>query len=162
MSEVERVLTVLRHAKSDWPAGVPDDQRPLNDRGRADAPVAGGWLADNVDGFDLVLCSPAERARQTWELVSERPVRADEVRYDERIYDATTGDLLNLVQGLPDAARSVLVIGHNPGLSYLVTVLSGTPCELKTACVAVLGWTGEWSEAGPECAELLAAAQPRA
>lgn len=161
MANTDRVLTVLRHAKSAWPEGVPDRERPLAERGRADAPAAGKWLREREPFFELVLCSPAIRARQTWELVAGELTEVPFVRYEERLYDATAGGLLAVTHDLSDAARSVLLIGHNPGLSDLVTGLTGTPHELKTASIAVLRWSGEWLDAAPGTAQLLASARPR-
>ena len=67
---IERTLILLRHAKSDWSGSAPDFDRPLAERGRAQAPLAGRWLANHVDRIDLAIVSPAERARETWELAS--------------------------------------------------------------------------------------------
>ncbi|MGH3433908.1 MAG: SixA phosphatase family protein [Thermocrispum sp.] len=157
---VDRRLTVLRHAKSDWPAGVPDFDRPLAARGRSDAPAAGRWLSGQVPPA-LVLCSPAVRARQTCELVVAELADQPRVRVDERLYAASTGDLLAVVQGLDDAQRHVVLIAHNPGLSTLATVLTGERLELKTSGIAVAGWTGSWAAAAPNAARLLAVATAR-
>lgn len=158
---MERRLTVLRHAKSEWPDGVPDFDRPLAHRGRADAPAAGRWLRDNPPEPGLVLCSPAVRARQTWELAAAELLSAPPVRHDEQLYAATAGALLDVVQSLPDAELHVLFVAHNPGLSDLAAVLSGTPLELKTSGIAVVAWDGAWSDAAPRAARLVATAKPR-
>ena len=160
MAEAYRTLTVFRHAKSAWPDGVPDFERPLNDRGRADAPAAGRWLLEHRPFHELVLCSPAVRARQTWELAAPG-LDTGTVRFDERIYEATAGDLLAIVHELTDAAQDVAVVGHNPGLSDLVSGLTGTPHELKTAAIAVVQWTGSWTDAAPGVARVQATAKPR-
>lgn len=157
---VDRRLTVFRHAKSDWPDGVPDFARPLADRGRADAPAAGRWLAEHTPP-GLVLCSPAVRARETWELAAAELAEPRRVRFDERLYAASTGALLTLVQELDDAEPHVALVAHNPGLSGLVTVLTGEPLELKTAAIAVVSWPGDWAEAAPRAARLRAAVKPR-
>jgi phosphohistidine phosphatase len=140
---VTRTLVVLRHAKSAWPDDVADRRRPLADRGRRDASAAGRWLRDNVGAVDLVLCSPALRTRQTWELVSAELVGTPEFRLDERIYAASLGDLLEVVTEA--SADTVLLIGHNPGLSELVGELARTDVELKTSSVAVLRQDHGWS-----------------
>lgn len=141
-------LVLLRHAKSAWPDGMADQQRPLADRGRREAPAAGRWLREHVR-IDLVVCSPAVRTRQTWRLVSAELDEAPEFLIDDRIYDATVEQLVAVVRELPSSAATVLVIGHNPGLSDLVHVLGGTPVELKTSAVAVLRGDVEWADAGP-------------
>jgi phosphohistidine phosphatase len=162
MPEVHRTLTLLRHAKSDWPDGVPDFQRPLAARGRADAPVASGYLLEHWPEHELALCSPATRARQTWDLVQAELPGKPFVRYDERIYDASVNDLLGVVRELSPAAHSALLIGHNPGLSELASLLSGVRHELKTSGIAVLRWRGPWAGAGIGVAHVLDSAKPRA
>lgn len=161
VSNLDRTLIVLRHAKSAWPEEVPDRERALNERGVVDAPEAGRWLHEHYRHLDLVLCSPAARARQTWELAAEQSLDAAFVRYDERLYGATAGGLLAAVHDLSGAAQTVLVVGHNPGLSDLVSVLTGTQHELKTASIAVLRWPGEWTDVAPGGARLAQSAKPR-
>jgi phosphohistidine phosphatase len=161
MAEEAHTLVVVRHAKSDWHTGVADDQRPLNPRGRRDAPEIGTWLAANLDGIDLVVCSTATRARQTWSLAAGGLDRAPEVRYEPRVYDATHGDLMSVVDELPDEVATAAIVGHNPGLAELVAVVSGEQVELKTSTVAVLRWTGPWAQVWTRRASLVALATPR-
>lgn len=138
-------LVVLRHAKSAWPDGVDDEDRPLAARGRRDARAAGRWLREHV-AVDLVVCSPALRTRQTWEHVQAELGGAPEFRLDERIYDASLDDLVDVVRGLPSAAGTVLLVGHNPGLTELVHELSGAGFEMKTSSIAVLRGDGDWAD----------------
>jgi phosphohistidine phosphatase len=154
VAPVQRRLVILRHAKSAWPDGVPDRLRPLAERGRRDAPAAGRWLRDNVRRFDAVVCSPAERTRQTWALAAtelEDPPAAD---YDDRIYDASPAALLAVLRELPDTAADALLVGHNPGVQQFVALMSGQHLEFKTSSVAILGWTGGWSDDSPTVAVL--------
>lgn len=123
-----RHLFVLRHAKSSWP-DVADRERPLAERGRHDAPAAGRWLHDaagrpGYPRIDHVVCSPARRTRETWELVSAQLDSPPEAVYDERVYGATTTTLLTVVRGTPDNVRSLLLIGHNPGVHDLSLALA--------------------------------------
>jgi phosphohistidine phosphatase len=157
----ERTLVVLRHAKSDWPEGVPDDERPLARRGRRDAPAAGRWLRDQVGGIDLAVCSPAVRARQTWELAAAELDPPPRVVEDERVYAGSLDTLVSVVHGIPAAAGTAVLVGHNPGLQELVELLTGEGRDLKTAAIAVLTWPGEWPDAGPRVAMLAARAKPR-
>jgi len=152
---------ILRHAKSDWPDGVPDERRPLAKRGQRNAPAAGRWLRDQVGRIDLAVCSPAVRARQTWELAGAELSPAPRVVEDERVYAAPADALLGVVQGLPDDAATAVLVGHNPGLQDLVELLSGEVRELKTSAIAVLSWAGTWLDAGPRVAALDAHARPR-
>jgi len=151
-SESRRIV-LLRHAKADWPQ-VSDHERPLADRGRKDAPVAGARLADTGIVFDLALCSTASRTRETWKLaVHELPYRPRTV-YEERLYEASLGDLLALLNETPDDVKDLLVIGHNPGMHALADALAGStegdalPRMAKsgfpTAALAVIGFTGSW------------------
>ncbi|NKQ56878.1 histidine phosphatase family protein [Amycolatopsis sp. K13G38] len=131
-------LIVLRHAKSDWTGNVPDFDRPLAGRGRRDAPAAGRWLADNAGAIDLVVCSPAKRARQTWKRVAAELPSQPEVRFEPRLYDEGVGALLDVLLDVPAGPKTVLFVGHNPDLSMLVERLSGGECELRTSSIAVV------------------------
>ena len=127
----ERTLLVLRHSKSAYPEGTADVDRPLSDRGRRDAAKAGGWLRDQGYTPDLVVCSTAERTIQTWDLVSDQlGWTGDEpgmVRYDPRVYEASPGDLLTVVQETPEEVSILALVGHNPGSAELVLALAGAP-----------------------------------
>lgn len=167
-NDYARRLVLLRHAKSDWP-DVADHDRPLAKRGRRDAPRAGRWLGRSGYLPDAVVCSTALRARQTWELVSAGladavPGAAPPVRFEPRVYEATVLGLLMLVREFPDEERTVLIVGHNPGLAELAVGLTAPPPEppsaFPTAAVAVLGLPGGWAAAGPAEARLLASAVP--
>lgn len=157
----QRTLVVIRHAKSDWGQAMPDEERPLNERGRREAPLIGRWLADNVAGVELAVCSPAARARQTWRLASaglEPKVRA---RYDERVYAAGPQELMSVVEEIDDDTGIAALVGHNPGLSELVETLTGERVELKTSSVAVVRWEGAWADVWARRAALVTHATPR-
>ena len=153
-------LVLLRHAKSAWPAGVADRNRPLAGRGRREAPLAGKWLREHTD-VDLVVCSPAVRTRETWRSVLAELGAAPELRLDERIYDATTDELLAVVRELPASAATVLLIGHNPGLSDLVEELADTEIQLRTSSIAVLSGDVTWADVAPGALRLVASETPR-
>ena len=122
----QRQLVILRHAKSAWPDGIPDRQRPLAGvRARRDASATGLWLRDELGRLDAVLCSPAERARQTWARVAAELDNPPPATFDKRIYDAPPGALLTVVRELHPDAATALLIGHNPGVQELVLLLSG-------------------------------------
>ena len=141
---LRRQLVILRHAKSAWPDGVPDRKRPLAKRGRRDAPAVGQWLRNHVGRLDEVVCSPAERTRQTWALVAAELDHPPAVKFDDRIYGAPPAALLTVVRELPASADTALLVGHNPGVQNLVALLSGQEPDMKTSSVAVLAWTGSW------------------
>ena len=160
-SPPHRRLVLLRHAKSAWPDGVPDAERPLNERGRRDAPAAGRWLRKHVDGLGAVVCSPAQRTRETWALVAAELADPPSPTVDERVYGAPPEDLLAVIRGLPDTAGSALLIGHNPGVADLVELLSGQDREMRTASIAVLSWNGGWTDAAADVAQLQEHVTPR-
>lgn len=142
---MSRRLVLLRHAKSAWPGDLEDHERPLASRGRREAPLAGRWLAEHVGDIDLVVCSSALRTRQTWELVSAELAISPELRVEDRLYDATAGNLIRVACELPDQARTVLFIGHNPGLEDLVGALTRDWPTMLTSTIAVLSVPGEWA-----------------
>lgn len=153
-----RTLAVLRHAKSAWPDGVPDLERPLGERGRRDAPAAGRWIGQNLPGLQLVISSTATRARQTWELAAAELSSPPEVRHHAKIY---YGPLLEVVRELPENVGSALLVGHNPDLEDLVELLSGQDTIFKTSTIAVLSSELSWAEAGPAWGSLVAGETPR-
>ncbi|MFD8542920.1 SixA phosphatase family protein [Streptomyces sp. NPDC059649] len=118
-------LVVLRHAKSAWPPDVSDHERPLAKRGRRDAPAAGRRLF--ADGYvpDLVLCSTARRTRETWELVAPELGARPEVVFEPRVYGASVAELVEVLREVPEQRRTVLLIGHQPGVQDVVLSLVG-------------------------------------
>ena len=150
-----RTLILLRHAKSAYPPGVSDHDRPLADRGRRDAPAAGEWLASHCAAPDLVLVSTARRAQETWDLAKPHLPAFGDVRDEGRIYEAATPVLRDIVATLPGSAGTVLVVGHNPALEDLAVSLAtdGVPDALgsmamkyPTCGIAVLTGDGAWAD----------------
>lgn len=115
-----RELILLRHAEATphGKEGKDDRERKLTEHGKNEARAAGQWLAEHKVGYDKVLCSPSERTRETAALA----LGQIEPTYDDSIYDATVGDLYDLLDKQADAERVVLV-GHNPGIEQLVAFL---------------------------------------
>ncbi|MFD7625383.1 SixA phosphatase family protein [Streptomyces sp. NPDC059851] len=152
-ADTPRRIVLLRHAKADWPQ-VADHDRPLAERGRKEAPAAGLKLAETGITFDLALCSTATRTRETWKLaVQELPQRPKTV-YEERLYEASLGELIALLNETPDEVEDLLVIGHNPGMHALADALAGrvegdalarmTGSGFPTAALAVVSFAGSW------------------
>lgn len=158
---MRRRLIVLRHAKSEWSDGVADHDRPLAERGRREAALAGRWLRENVSGMDLVVCSSATRARQTWKRVAKQLDPVPPLRIDDRMYAASVRGLLGVVHKLPDSANAVLLIGHNPGLEELVAELGGVGLTMRTSSIAVLSGRSGWAEVRARWAKLEASVTPR-
>lgn len=121
-----RRLMLLRHAKSDRPAGLDDHERPLAKRGRRDSASMGRYMAAAGLQPDLAIVSTARRTQETWELA--RPAfEAEIARQDERrIYDASVGSILDVIHELDPRVHALLLVGHNPGLHDLILKLIGT------------------------------------
>jgi phosphohistidine phosphatase len=153
-------LILLRHGKSDWSGGEPDERRPLAARGRRQAAEAGRWLAAGIGGLDLAVVSPAERARATWELASAELAVPVQTRSEERAYGASGDTLLDLVRHLPQDADTVVLVGHNPGLEDLATTLIGHWVPMPTSGIAVIALPGGWSDAGPSSGNLSVSGRP--
>lgn len=158
-------LTLVRHAKSsrDDPA-LPDVDRPLNGRGKDDAREMGRRLAARGVAPDEVVTSPAKRARSTARKIARElgyPLEA--LREDDAIYDADLATLLDVVRGLDEGRRHVLLVGHNPGLTDLAGFLSSTPVgDLPTCAVVSLGFEAEtWAEVGEASGAVVFADSPK-
>ena len=156
-----RELLILRHAKSDRDGDAETDfARPLAKRGKKDAQRMGAWMYREGLVPDLVVSSPAERARQTTDAVCKGlEYQRKAVVWNETIYQATVADLLGVLAGLPASAKTVLLVGHNPGLEQLLIHLVGDSVDdgalLPTAALARLEMPDDWSNLGPCCAQLV-------
>lgn len=132
-----RTLVLLRHAKSDYPDGVDDHERPLAARGIREAGLAGDWLRTHLTPLDAVLCSTATRTRQTLERA-----RIDApVHYADRLYDATPGmviDEINMVARRFDhPVDTLLVIGHEPAMSHVALGLAAVEVSNREAAAGI-------------------------
>jgi phosphohistidine phosphatase len=146
-----KVLFLVRHAKSsrDDPS-LPDRERPLNDRGRRDAPRMGKRLKKRHAKPDLLVSSPARRALKTARLV------ADEIGYerkgivvDDRLYASSAADLLAVVRALEKRLDRVMLFGHNPELADFAHRLSSRIADMPTCAVAEFRYdTKAWSDVG--------------
>jgi phosphohistidine phosphatase len=166
-----RRLYALRHAKSSWDdPGLPDRLRPLARRGRtAVAALARHMRAAGI-APGLVLCSPAVRARQTWEGIAPGLPAGTAVEVDDTLYGASAADLLRRLRGLPPDIDSVLVVGHNPGLEDLTLGLVGhgdgalrrrLATKFPTGALATLDAPGVWPDLGWRTSTLVAYVVPR-
>ncbi|MCA8921455.1 MAG: histidine phosphatase family protein [Planctomycetes bacterium] len=141
---MQRRLIVMRHAKSSWKEpGQEDHERPLNKRGRRDAPRIAAELAERGWAPATVLCSSAVRTQETWGLMqAELESEADlELRSD--FYLAGLDAVRDALEELPDAASPVLVLGHNPGWESMASTLAGEPIGMTTANAVLLEGEGE-------------------
>jgi phosphohistidine phosphatase len=132
-----KTLLILRHAKSSWaePA-VPDHQRPLNDRGKRDAPRMGQLVKDEGLVPDLILSSTALRARKTAKKVAKACGYDSLIEQTDSFYQAYPDDYIQVLRCVSDEHDSVMVVGHNPCLEELVEVVSGQRHTMPTAALA--------------------------
>lgn len=167
---IDRTLVLLRHAKAVPPESMPDLERPLADRGRADAAAAGRYLVAQGIEAELVLCSPSIRTRETWQYAAEAGALATDVWYDRRIYSAGTDELLEVIYDVPAEVRTVVMVGHAPGIPWLADelALDGTSpnrVELTqkypTSGLTVLHTTSRWADLGADDADLVDYVIPR-
>ncbi|HEX2323047.1 MAG TPA: histidine phosphatase family protein [Streptosporangiaceae bacterium] len=139
-----RQLIVMRHAKAGELPGGPDVERALRPRGRRNASAAGQWLAGQELLPDLVLCSKARRARQTWQYVAEQLEGEPEVVKDIRLYLADAEDLLAIFAETRPRVRSLMYVGHNPAAADVTEILTGSPVDFPTAAIAIIGLDADW------------------
>ena len=166
-----RTLVLLRHGKSAYPPGVSDHDRPLAPRGRREAALAGAWIRANLPPLDLIVCSTAMRTRQTVEATGlTTPLEL--VDYTSEIYEAYPEELLELVTAASPSHRTMLLVGHGPGIPSLAAQLAGPGSDaaalaalrtkFPTSAIAVLVIGGEWADAGASSTRLRGFVVPRA
>lgn len=148
-----KILTLIRHAKSSWDdASLPDKERPLNDRGKRDAPMMGERLAERGVKADLILSSPAVRALMTAEIIAKKiGYKRKNIVVDERIYGAQANTLFNLIRALDDEHECVMLFGHNPELTELARVFSDDIEDMPTCAVAEFTFdVAHWADLGKQ------------
>ncbi len=161
MTEHDRTLVLLRHAKSAYPDGVVDHDRPLAPRGKREAALAGDWLRANLPAIDAVLCSTATRARET---LAHTGIDAP-VRYADRLYDATPGTVIDEINGVGDDVTVLLLVAHEPTMTQLALGLSRVDnantdvaerisAKFPTSAMAVLRFDRGWKAVELGSAEL--------
>lgn len=151
-----KILLLLRHAKSSWEnSDLADFDRPLNSRGLEAAPLAGNFIYDSKLQTDLILSSPAKRAKQTAVLVKETGQIPAKIRYDEKIYEASPPALLQILSEQEDKNEKVLLVGHNPGLEELIKTLTGESVIMETAALAkIILQIEKWKDISANCGQL--------
>jgi phosphohistidine phosphatase len=134
-----KTLYLLRHAKSSWgDPGLKDFDRPLNKRGLKASPRVGAQMLKEKIRPDLVLSSPALRAKQTTTMVCEAAGFSSLINFDERIYEAGVQRLFEIVTGFEDSINTAMMVGHNPGFEELLSALTGESQRMQTAALACI------------------------
>jgi phosphohistidine phosphatase len=132
-----KTLLIMRHAKSDWGnSRLSDHARPLNKRGKQDAPHMGKLLKEHDLVPDLIITSTAERALTTAELVALACDYDGELITTAHFYHADPTTYLGVLQGIDNQYKRVLIVGHNPGMEELVADLTGETEHFTTANIA--------------------------
>lgn len=162
-----RTLVLMRHAKSDYPAGVADHDRPLAPRGIREAGLAGNWLRDNAPDIDLVLCSSAVRTRQT---LARTGIVAP-VTFLDALYGAAPGTMIAEINDVGDDVGTLMVVGHEPTISNVALGLAGPDSDrtaaeqihakYPTSGIAILRVPGSWTGLELGGAELASFHVPR-
>ena len=131
-----KTLLLLRHAKSSWDnASLKDFDRPLNERGLKTAPKIGSFMRERKLQPGFVLSSPAIRAKETIELVSQA-AGLTHITFEPAIYEATAERLLQIISRLDNQVKTAMLVGHNPGFDDLLAALTGEHRHLSTAALA--------------------------
>ena len=134
-----KTLLILRHAKSSWKnEKLKDFDRPLKRRGEESAKLIGKVLMMAELVPQVILSSPAQRAKQTVELVAEESKFKGELKFVESYYMGEPDDYITALKELPDEIERVMIVGHNPGLEALLQLLDGKVDSLPTGSLAYL------------------------
>jgi phosphohistidine phosphatase len=163
-----RTLLLLRHAKSDYPEGVADHDRPLAPRGVREAGLAGDWLRAHAPAVDAVLCSTAARTRET---LARTRIDAP-VEFSDRLYGATPGAIIEEISNVDPSVETLLVIGHEPAMSQVAlgiatedgsnpTAAEGISTKFPTSAIAVLRTSEPWDRLALDSATLVTFHVPR-
>ena len=132
-----KTLLLLRHAKSSWDAAnVTDHDRPLNDRGKRDAPRMGRLIKQNDLTPDLILVSTAKRARKTATTVAQHCGDEVELKKKHKLYEAPSAAFVSILREVPDHRQRVLIVAHNPGIEQFLEDLTGRFETMPTAALA--------------------------
>ena len=132
-----KILLILRHAKSSWKnPGLAEINRPLNKRGKRDAPRIGILLREQDLVPDIILSSPAVRARKTAQAVSLESGYENEIEIHDDFYPGDPYDFLESLTAMPDQINKALIVAHNPGLEAFLDVLTGESARMPTSALA--------------------------
>jgi phosphohistidine phosphatase len=146
-----KTLFLIRHAKSSWDdAALPDKERPLDARGKRDAPAMGERLAKRDVKPDLIVSSPATRALATAQSIARKlDYKLKNIVVDDRLYACAADDLLKVIYEFADEQERVMLFGHNPEFTELAHRLSSQITEMPTCAVAEFRFDAKsWSNIG--------------
>lgn len=144
-----KTLYLARHAKSYWKdQSIPDFDRPLNKRGKRDAPFMGTVLYDKKIKLDLIISSPAKRTKKTAiEIAAKIGYPENKILYNEDMYEASSNILIKVIKKIDEKYDSLMIFGHNPGLTMLNNHISNHYIDnIPTCGIVALQFDKKWSE----------------
>ena len=149
-------LYIIRHAKSSWSDETLDDfERPLNKRGKANAPMMGERLKEKGVMPDIIISSPAKRAKTTAEIIAKK-VGYKNILFLDDIYEATSETLSKIVKRLDESYKIIFLVGHNPSLNELAYKLAGFSENIPTCGIVEIDFKcKKWAEIAPQKAKLV-------
>ena len=134
-----KTLYIFRHAKSSWDnPDLADFERPLNHRGKTAAPFMGEVMRRHGFIPEVILSSPAVRARETARLAKEAGDLGADIKHEERIYEASPQTLRQVAAEIEDEADAAMIVGHNPGMEGFIRLLTGERESMPTAALAII------------------------
>lgn len=156
---IVKKLVIIRHAKSSWDNPLIDDfDRPLNERGKSDAPIMAKRLKDHKLKLspDLILSSPAKRAKSTAKKFAKVfDIDTKKIIKEPKLYHASEMVLLKFVKEIPENANVVFIFGHNPGLTFFIEYISDLELDNLPTCGVVAFELKDWKRIGKEKAKVL-------
>lgn len=158
MADIKRTLYLARHAKSSWKdSSLSDFERPLNKRGKNDAPAMGEILKERNVKPDLIISSPAKRAKKTACIIGEKiGYPEDKIVFNKDIYEASSRELLSIIHNLNGNINSVMLFGHNPAFTMLNNILGDKYIDnIPTCGVVALQFEKSWNELNEKSGKLL-------
>ncbi|GGX03718.1 SixA phosphatase family protein [Aquimarina muelleri] len=144
-----KTLYIIRHAKSSWGFDLPDDKRPLNERGERDAELIGKELKTLVKPVDRILCSPAERAYNTAKIISyQLNISEDIFVLEPDLYDFEGSKVINVIKNCTDTIQTLMIFGHNHAFTSVANLLGNTYIDnLPTSGVVAIEFeTEKWKD----------------
>lgn len=140
-------LILIRHAKSSWDdASLSDKKRPLNSRGKEDAPGMANYISNQVETVDLLLCSTAKRTRQTADYFIEQwKLQESQVMYIDELYHAAPSTITQIIRSVNENVRKLALIGHNPGFTDVINMIPHVHLDNLPTCGIYRGeFKGDW------------------
>ena len=156
-------LYLIRHAKSSWKdLSLDDFERPLNKRGKRDAPFMSELLKEKNIHPDIIFTSPALRAKSTAEIIAQKLNVLEKIRFDAKIYEAGSSTLESIITNIDDRYNTLFLVGHNPGLNMLAEYYVEFERNIPTCAVLEIGFeTSNWRDISATNATLLSFEYPK-